>query len=457
MLDDSRDRAPTRTGAVNRHNPTSHAIPQRFPATSQDLFNYVARLFHDSQIRCVVRMAGRIDAERMVRAIRLTLDAEPVLGCRLVEHPWRPYFERRDDLDRLPLCPVIEGGDLEAALWDFVTAPVETRVGPLVHARIFRGESDTLCVKLDHAGADGAGTIQYLSLLATTYRELSANPEYRPPYQGHLSRSQRQVFRRVGPLAVLSSLQIMPGAQTCSLPAYGDDRSKRAFAVRQIDAAGMQSIHEYRRRHGASFNDLLVTSLYRALFATLDPPPTRPCLLTLPVNLRRYLPPGRPFPVANLSGGNLLALAHRPGERYEDTLARVQAITQRFKRSFPGLMGALLTGLWFMPGFALGRWTMHQLIGRQMAQGRMAPFLSNVGIIDDRLVDFGQEMADVFGLGLISFPPGINVAASTFQGVLTLTAGYCPLATELGIVEGFLDRITRELVGESSAGINWQN
>jgi NRPS condensation-like uncharacterized protein len=110
------------------------------------------------------------------------------------------------------------------------------------------------------------------------------------------------------------------------------------------------------------------------------------------------------------------------------------------------LTGALLTGAFFLPGFAFGRWALNRFIGRQMAQGRMAPFLSNVGIIDDKLFDFGQEMADVFGLGLISFPPGINIAASTFQGVLTLTAGYCPSATEPRIVEGILDRIVGELV-----------
>jgi hypothetical protein len=58
---------------VNSQPLTGPSIPRRFRATSQDLFNYVGRLYHDSQIRCVVRMAGRIDTERMARAIRLTL------------------------------------------------------------------------------------------------------------------------------------------------------------------------------------------------------------------------------------------------------------------------------------------------------------------------------------------------------------------------------------------------
>lgn len=43
---------------VNSHPPEARSIPQRFPATVQDLFNHVGRLYHDAQIRWVVRMAG---------------------------------------------------------------------------------------------------------------------------------------------------------------------------------------------------------------------------------------------------------------------------------------------------------------------------------------------------------------------------------------------------------------
>jgi NRPS condensation-like uncharacterized protein len=216
----------------------------------------------------------------------------------------------------------------------------------------------------------------------------------------------------------------------------------------------VQAIRAYGRRHGATFNDLLVAALYRAYFATLDQAPTEPCLLTLPVNLRPYLPPDQPFPVMNLSGGNLFGLACQPEEHFEGTLARVQAISGGFKRTYPGVMGALLSGAWFTPGFAFGRWTTRQLIGRQMSQGKMAPFLSNVGIIDDQVLDFGQPMSEVFGLGVISFPPGINIAASTFQGLLTLTAGYCASATEPAVVQGFLDQIVHELVNASGATID---
>jgi hypothetical protein len=105
------------TSAFDDRLPASQTIPRRFPATVQDLVTYTGRLYHDGQIRCVIRMAGRMDTERLAQAFRLTPDAELVLSYRLVDHPLRHYIERRHDLVDLPLCPVVAGVDVEASLW----------------------------------------------------------------------------------------------------------------------------------------------------------------------------------------------------------------------------------------------------------------------------------------------------------------------------------------------------
>lgn len=427
-------------------------IPDRFPATVQDLFNYLGRLWHDGQIRCVVRFAGQVDAARMARAARLTLDAEPVLGCRLVERPFRPYWQRRPDLDTLPLCPVAGGKDLDGQMWRFLTAPVDPCTGPLVHVRIFRGVTDTLCVKLDHGGGDGAGAMQTLTLLAATYRELAADAGYRPPAYKHYERGQGQVFRRAGPLGVAGALRGLGFTRPAHrLPGYGADASGRAIALRRVEAERLEAMRAYGRERQAKFNDLLVTAIYRALFARVNPRPGEPCLLALPVNLRRYLPPDHTLPVANLSGGNTYDLAYQPGESFEQTLARVVARSRRFKAQFPGLAGVMLQAILFAPGFAAARALIHRIMGRAMAEGYMGPFLSNVGIIDEGLIDFGDgTIADAFGLGVISFPPSLNVAASTFRGILTLTSGYCPTAIAPEVVEGFLDDIIHELPEEAA-------
>lgn len=431
---------------MNTRRNARQAIPNRFPATVQDQFNYIARLWHDGQIRCVVQLDGRVNAGRMARAVRLTLDAEPVLGCRLVEHGWRPYWERRPDLDGLPLCSVEAQDAAETGMWRFLTEPVDPRRGPLVHTRLFRGETDTLCIKLDHGGGDGAGAMQSLGLLAATYRGLSADPGYRPAVRVNGDRGQGQVFRRVGLLGLLRSLPGLRFSKPAQrLPAYGTDRSGRVIALRRVDAARLEAMRAYGRARRAKFNDLLVTAFYRALFARVDPRRGEPCLLSLPVNLRRYLPPEQPMPVANLSGGNAYSLPYWPGESFDDTLERVVASSRNFKAALPGLAGAAMVALAFAPGFAAGRSLIHHVIGRAVVDGVMGPFLSNAGIIDEQFIDFGVPVADAFGLGLISFPPNLNVAASTFRGILTLTSGYCPSAIAPQVVESFLDDIVTEL------------
>jgi NRPS condensation-like uncharacterized protein len=234
------------------------------------------------------------------------------------------------------------------------------------------------------------------------------------------------------------------------LPGYGRDTSRRAIALRRVSAADLEAMRAYGRERQAKFNDLLVTAIYRALFTRLGVMPGERCMLALPVDLRRYLPPGTAVPVANLSGGNVYELTYQPGERFEETLERVLVYSRRFKAGFPGLAGAMLEALMFAPGYAIGRALIERFMVRAMAEGNMGPFLSNVGIIDEQGFDFGVPIADAFGLGLISFPPNLNIASSTFRGVLTLTSGYCPSAIAPEVVEEFLDDIVHELASAAA-------
>lgn len=86
------------------------------------------------------------------------------------------------------------------------------------------------------------------------------------------------------------------------------------------------------------------------------------------------------------------------------------------------------------------------MVGRIKPTDSAAPFFSNVGIIDERLVDFGGlAVVDAYGLGTVSFPPGLLVTVSTFREVLTVAIGFCDTATDRGLVERLLDRLVGEL------------
>ena len=53
--------------------------------TLLDKVNIVLERFGDHVMHLVFAPSQRVDEQRFKRALRLSLDAEPILGCRLVE------------------------------------------------------------------------------------------------------------------------------------------------------------------------------------------------------------------------------------------------------------------------------------------------------------------------------------------------------------------------------------
>src|SRR5689334_18119186 len=135
-----------------RPSPVS-TIPARIPAPALDQLAFLFSPLSDGQLRCVLRLNGHLDAERLARAFRLSLDAEPVLGCRFVRHRGRCAWERRADLDCLPLCQTVDCAATDALdheLQHFLLAPMDPMAGLVATARLLRADSDTLAVKLHH-------------------------------------------------------------------------------------------------------------------------------------------------------------------------------------------------------------------------------------------------------------------------------------------------------------------
>lgn len=57
-------------------------IPRRLPAVAEDRWIYASRPTMDESHHTVVMLDGQLSEVRLQRALRLTIDAEPVFGCR---------------------------------------------------------------------------------------------------------------------------------------------------------------------------------------------------------------------------------------------------------------------------------------------------------------------------------------------------------------------------------------
>lgn len=424
----------------------SARVPLRLPSVALDRLEHLVLAAADQQLHCVIRFAGRVDSDRLARAVRLTLNAEPVLGCRFVERPWRPFWERLAGLDERNHCPVETPADPQTALMQYIVTPVNLAAGPQAQARLFRGDDDLLCVKLNHAVVDGGGLIEYASLLATLYRRLAVEPDHAPRPNLAGDRGQGQVFRRIPlptRLAALRRSAIPPPGW--GFPFSGSDLSGRTVLIRRVDAPRVAALRAHARDHGVSFNDVLLAAFFRAFCAVLDPPASVPLPVQVPVNLRRYLPNGRAGALCNLAGSIYPALRCEPGAPFAATLEQAHAAQAAAAAGLPGLGQALMLEAAMALPYALAT----RLAAATMAgsrTGKTHPFLSNIGVLDPAWVDFGDTaVADAYGVGPVLYPPGFFLALSTFRGVLTLATSFCHTAVEASRVARCLDVLVAEL------------
>src|SRR5690242_11687547 len=65
----------------------------RIEATLLDRLMYCVQPTIEPILSIELRFAHRLDTERLVRALALTLAADPILSARLVADGWRPYWE----------------------------------------------------------------------------------------------------------------------------------------------------------------------------------------------------------------------------------------------------------------------------------------------------------------------------------------------------------------------------
>jgi NRPS condensation-like uncharacterized protein len=422
-------------------------IPKIFPASSTDQLMFLNDSNSDGQMHGMIAFNGRVDAGRMARAIRLSLDAEPVLGCRLVKGPVRLRWQRADGLDCLDLCPVVETDDALNEAFKFMSSPMDVFTAPQVQARLFRSDRDALCVRMTHAVADGGGFKEYLGLLSSIYRRIGIDPGYRPIPNLDGSRSQGQLVKHVGlsPLVRPGLRFSVPRLEWC-FPGTGPDYSGRCFLTADIGPVKSAAIRAYARDRGVTINDLLLTAYYRSLFEVLDAPAGRPMPITVPVNLRRYLPSGKAGGICTLSGLFIPAISREPGEPFEDTLARIHNAMDTAKRDKMDLSQVLFLQLAFLPGYVPMRFAMRHVM-KPLARGLMTlPCFSNLGVIRQDDLNFGDvNVADVSLFGPVAFPPYFDFTVYSFGDTMRCSIGYCDSAADVKLVKSMLEIFLREI------------
>lgn len=439
----------------------SLSFPPRIPVMLEDRIMYWMRGSYDASIRCVVTFEGRVDARRMARAVRLTLDAEPVLGCRFVRGAFRQYWERMENPDAATLFEVVETSGREVNIGDFMAAlPVlDLYNGPQVRAWLLRSEKDTLVITLQHVACDGVAAKDYLEILASIYRELTNNPAYRPKPNITGSRSLRQVMKNISFLDYLPLLrrgfrdfyQYMLPLERKTPPSMHRPFSQCAMIVRTLGPELFTKFKEYGSRREATVNDILTAAFLRAYFGQKGPVDDLHLRIVGTVDMRRYKPEKKAEALCNLSSFIYLGLGKGLGATFEDTLLRVSSRMTALKNDFIGFGPMPLSAFLFkiLPFSAALR--VHDKLGDrqkiQAACGRDIAFLfSNMGIINKaKLVFSGTEVVSACVTAPAATPPVVALGLTGFGESVTIVAGFCETAIAKYKIKSVLDKMEEEL------------
>ena len=200
-------------------------IPSAFPMTLLEcILHDVLPLVGKGNAKFLLTLNGTIDEGRLRKAVRLSLDVEPILGCRFVDRVFRPAWQRRQDLNEVSLCEVVGCTDNRPHVARFIETPIDTAREPLVRVLVVRATqdtgcpADTVCIKMAHEVVDGTSAKEYLHLLFRIYRRLKDDPGYRPQPNPTGVRSSGEVFRHVGLRERLAGLRRRRYARSRSRP-----------------------------------------------------------------------------------------------------------------------------------------------------------------------------------------------------------------------------------------------
>ncbi|MCP4345970.1 MAG: hypothetical protein GY795_10650 [Desulfobacterales bacterium] len=433
----------------NRVKIMNNKIPERFPLTVVD--RGVSALFSnmgDIMLQVEIEFSNQLDPDRLRQALQLVLDAEPVLGCRLVFHPHRPYWERLPDNERENFSVFNSKTEYEQAK----NATLDPKIGPAVRGVLLSAsECDTLLLKIVHEVADSGGTKDIAYLVASIYNKLGKNPDYKPKPNLIGTRGIKQVLRKIPLYALpriffnyLTELRTIATPRRSYNPQGPGTTEGRNYTKRYLPRERVRRIAEFGRQHNAKINDMILAAFFRALMHTGWDRHSQ-LRIGMTVDLRRwYMPDGRAEAVCNMSGTEVCVLGTDPGENLKDTLEKVVSFTSHRKKSWFGLNlygGPILFTFWM--SYQMLNSFFKKTIENGLKNKAIFPIFTNLGPIEEQYLVFDEKPDSACIIAPAGYPPFFGFGISGYSGSLTLTAG--TFSSSRNKIEKIFDTMLEEL------------
>jgi len=436
-----------------------NSIPKRISACFMDIAEYSLGMYVDNQLHMVLNFDTRLDVSRLERAMRLCLDAEPVLGCRLIYKSFKPYWLRlsNTELNNKSLLSVEEGEEsiLSYKQNRFFAEPLEVEKGPQIKAALLRYESgDRLILKLNHIAGDAGGVKDLSYLIAQLYRFLGENSNYTPS-PNLSSRGLGQIFSH---LSLFHKLSLLPKfvvqVLTHSIPYKSiqfpvDEKKENNFTYvfKRFSSSRVQHIKAFGKKRGATLNDIIATAVLKSLDKHVKVTEGRAMRIRQTFDLRRYLPDGKADAICHLSSLFYPSIERKVHENFDQTLYKVKKDIDGLKRDHYSLLLLWCNrlSLKFAP-FFMKKYIMQKTLSIGYKNQKMPVGCTNMGIINKESLNFGDiTLLSAELVVCASKTPEFSIGVSGFSDTLIFSSGFYESAVTKSNVEEFFKRIDAEL------------
>ena len=373
-----------------------------------------------------------LDETRLSRSVALLLEAEPVLGCRLVETGGALEWRRRDDLECVTRVPV--DADAEALVHELIRPQPEADL-PNIRVRLARGDGgDRVAVAVSHVVADGAAARNCVQRLAEIYERLGAEPDWRPQ-PNPASRDSFAWAKGLGWRRKLAMIgRDIREARAAARPCHGPRRAFADMMAAPLDRPAnvrhvvprevLTRVDAFAAARKVSRNDLLVTALAQ-VFPRHFPGPDRACFrVMLTHDLRRFAEIEARPALCNLGGVAALTLdlpAQGAADQVLEVVSRAMARARDSLSGVPNPLGQRL--------FArMGHRRKAALVDKMMTKGfanSVAPVLTNVGrLMPSRFRFDGAPPRAMFLVCCANPLPLVVIAVTEYGGALTVSMSF---------------------------------
>ena len=397
--------------------------------------------FNDHQLHCVLRFDRCLNEDVLKNAVMASIEAIPILGTRYIAGA-RPRWTSLDPkaFDRAFLF-----AQDETELEDFVVSRVDEGLGPQVRVCLLNSMPFAVALKMNHMVCDGADFKAYLYFLCDIYSRMMADPGYRPAAVTG-DRSLGRVLKRFGLRDRFKSLLVQHRENNLRGGArfpLSDDTEVRPFIlIRKLARKKTAALKNCGKAKGATLNDVVLTAYYRCLFQRLALRPGTELRIPVMVDMRRHIEKSRKLKsLTNLSSTVSTHLDLRPGEHFEETLHRVKSIMDLKKGANLGVNAFIKVG--FIYRYLSDR--IANRIARSMLRNPLIS-MTNMHVLDSSQMSFGDLLPrDAFMCGSIKYKPHFQLAASSYEGELTLSVNLSGSAGDRDCILSFLAQVDAEL------------